>query len=448
MKLVHLSPGSGDNFYCENCLRDAAMVLALRRIGHDAASVALYLPLMVEDGLHEAARNEVFFGGVNVYLQQKSRLFRRTPRWLDRLFDARWLLRWAGKKAGMTAARDVGETMLSILRGEDGRQAKELERLVAFLAADGRTDVVSLSNVLLVGVVRRIKQALGTAVICSLQDEEGYVDALDEPHRSQAWQLLRERAAEVDAFIAPSAFYGRAMQRRLGLPAERFHVVHNAIDASELAPADAPPETPAIGYLAQMCAGKGLDTLVEAFVLLKQSGRFDGLRLHVFGGMTEADVPLVEAVRRRLDETRLAGDVEFAESFDREDKPPFLQSCTVVSVPTRQGEAFGLFVLEALACGVPVALPDHGAFPELIQATGGGVLCRPNDPADLARALGELLDDPARSAELGRRGRQAVLEKFTPERMAGEVVEVCKGIGVEEEISTQRPQRARRREEA
>lgn len=430
MRFVHLSPGAGDNFYCENCLRDAALVMALRRIGCDASSVPLYLPPMPVEGL-SAPDGEVFFGGINVYLQQKSALFRKTPRWLDRLFDSRGLLRWAGRKAGMTDTKDVAETLISMLRGEHGRQVKELQRLVAFLVAHERPDVVSLSNALLVGLVRRIKDALGVPVICSLQDEEGYVDALSEPYRAEAWGLLRERGAEVDAFIAPSAFYGRRMQERLDLPAERFHVIHNAIDASPLAPAEAPPPQPAIGYLSQLCAPKGLDLLAEAFVLLKAAGRRDDLKLRIFGGQTGADAEFVNAVRRRLDEAGLADDVEFAESFQPDRKLPFLQACSVVSVPTRRGEAFGLFVLDALACGVPVVLPDHGAFSELVEATGGGLLCRPNDPAALAEALGELLDDPARAAELARRGRQAVLEKFSPEHMAARAVSVCRAVGVE-----------------
>ncbi len=443
MRFVHLSPGAGDNIYCENCLRDAAMVLALRRVGHDAASVPLYLPLMVEDAVDDDARGEVFFGGVNVYLQQKSALFRRTPRWVDRLFDARWLLRWAGRKAGMTSAREVGETMLSMLRGEDGRQVKELERLIAFLAEHERPDVVSLSNALLVGVVRRIREALGVPVLCSLQDEEGYVDALEEPQRSQAWQLLRERCADVDAFLAPSAFYRQAMQRRLDLPAERFHVVHNAINASGLSPADGPPSPPAVGYLSQMCSGKGLDTLAEAFIRLKGSGRFAGLKLRVFGGMTGGDVEFVRSVRRRLAEAKVTEDVEFVQALDADSKLSFLQSCSAISVPTRRGEAFGLFLLEALACGVPAVLPAHGAFPELIEATGGGVLCKPNDPADLARALGELLDDPPRAAEMGRRGRRAVLEDFGPGRMAAGVLRVCEAIGVPGAPQTARPHAGR-----
>jgi len=430
MKFVHLSPGAGDSFYCENCLRDTELVLSLRRIGHDASSVPLYLPLMTDAAVDERLRGKVFFGGINVYLQQKSRFFRRTPRWLDRIFDSPRLLGWAGKKAGMTKASGVAQTMLSMLRGEHGRQVKELDRLVTFLAEQDRPDVVSLSNVLLAGLVRRIKQALAVPVVCSLQDEEGYLDSLDEPYREQAWEILRRRAAQIDAFIAPSDFYSRRMRQRLGLPGERFRVIHNAISPAGLAPASAPPAVRTVGFMSQMTAGKGLDTLAEAFVLLRRRGGFDDVRLRVFGGATEADEPFVRQVRRRLAEAGLTAAAEFAEDFHGDRKLEFLQSCSVLSVPTRHGEAFGFFVLESLACGVPVVLPAHGAFPELIAATAGGLLHEPNAPADLADKLAELLGDPARAAAIGLAGRKAVIEDFSPGAMARKVEALCRELGV------------------
>ncbi len=431
MKFVHLSPGAGDSFYCENCLRDAELVMALRRLGHDASSVPLYLPMMTDAAVDERLKGKVFFGGINVYLQQKSRLFRRTPRWLDRLFDSPRLLRWAGKKAGMTSSSDVAETMLSMLRGEDGRQVKELDRLVTYLAEHDRPDVVSLSNVLLAGLVRRMKHVLGAPVICSLQDEENYIDSLDEPHRSRAWDVLRERAAEIDAFIAPSEFYRRQMQRRLDLPGERFHVIHNAIKPSGLAPAAKPPSGRAVGFLSQMTPSKGLDTLAEAFVLLRQRDGFDDVRLLVFGGATEADEPFVREVRERLNKAHLADAAEFASDFRPQRKLEFIQSCSVMSVPTRQGEAFGFFVLESLACAVPVVVPAHGAFSELIDATGGGLLHKPNDPAALADTLAELLSDPARAAAMGQAGRKAVLKDFSADAMARQVEALCGQLEVD-----------------
>jgi glycosyltransferase involved in cell wall biosynthesis len=430
MKFVHLSPGSGGSFYCENCLRDTELVLSLRLIGHDASCVPLYLPLMTDAAVDERLRGKVFFGGINVYLQQKSRFFRRTPRWLDRIFDAPWLLGWAGRKAGMTNAPDVAQTMLSMLRGELGRQVKELDRLVTFLAQHERPDVVSLSNVLLAGLVRQIKRVLAVPVVCSLQDEEGYLDSLDEPYRGRAWEILRRRAAEIDAFIAPSDFYSRRMQQRLALPGERFRVIHNAIDPAGLAPASAPPAARTVGFMSQMTAGKGLDTLAEALVLLRRRGGFDDVRLRVFGGATEADEPFVRRVRRRLDQAGLSASAKFAQDFHPDRKLEFLQSCSVLSVPTRRAEAFGFFVLESLACAVPVVLPAHGAFPELIAATGGGLLHEPNAPADLADKLAELLSAPARAAALGQAGRKAVIENFSPESMARKVEWLCRELGV------------------
>ena len=106
---------------------------------------------------------------------------------------------------------------------------------------------------------------------------------------------------------------------------------------------------------------------------------------------------------------------------DLEGKVRFLRSLDVLSVPTSYHEPKGLYVLEALANGVPVVQPRHGAFPEVVEATGGGVLVEPDDPAALAEGLAQLLDDPNRGA-LGRAGRQAVFERYNDEGMADETV--------------------------
>jgi glycosyltransferase involved in cell wall biosynthesis len=424
MRFVQLTAGAGDNFYCENCLRDVALVRAMRQAGHDAMTVPLYLPLMTGEG----DGGGVFFGGINVYLQQKSGLFRWTPRWLDRLLDSPRLLHWAGKKAGMTSAREVGETLLSMLRGEQGRQAKEVARLAAWLRDEAHPDVVSISAALLIGAARRIRDETGAAIVCSLQDEEGYLDALGEPYRSQAWALLAERCRGVDAFIAPSRFYAETMQRRLGLPAEKVHVIHNAIDVHGYAPAEHRPEPPTVGFLQQLSAGKGFDTLVEAFILLKRTPELAAARLRALGGVTGADAPTIQAVTRRLKDAGVWGDVELITDFLAHDKAAFLRTCSAVSVPTRRGEAFGLWLLESLAGGVPVVVPDHGANRELVDATGGGLLCRPNDPPDLADKLHRVLTDRHLADSLGRHGRAAVLEKFTTDRMAAAVTRMCEGL--------------------
>ena len=422
MRIIQITPGAGGDFLCDNCLRDNALVLELRRLGHDAIMVPLYLP-MAADGPDASRGTPIFFGGINVYLQQKSALFRRTPRWLDRRLDSPRLLRWAARRAGMTKPEDLGEPTLSMLRGEEGRQVKELDRLVAWLSGEERPDIVCLSNALLAGLIRRIKQALRVPVVSMLQDEDAFLDSLPEPYRAEAWRTVAERVAEADAFIAVSGYYRDVMCRRLGLAADRACTVHIGLDASGYAPADALPQPPVIGYIGQLSRGRGLDTLVNAFLMLRGDEKFRGLRLRAAGGVLPGDRDFVAGLRRRLAEGGAADDAEFLPGLDRAGRQQFLRSLTALSAPARQPEAFGLFVLESLASGVPVVLTRVGAYPELVEATGGGVLVEPDDASGLAAALRDLLARPDEARALGQRGREAVLDRFSIQRMASNMVD-------------------------
>jgi glycosyltransferase involved in cell wall biosynthesis len=421
MKIIQITPGAGGDFYCDNCLRDNALALELRRRGHDALMVPLYLPPAAE-GADAGRGTPIFFGGINVYLQQKSAIFRKTPRWLDRLLDSPRLLARVARRAGMTRPADLGEMTLSMLRGEEGRQVKELERLVAWLAEHERPDLVCLSNALLLGMARRIKSALGVPLVCLLQDEDGFLDAMPEPHRSAAWDLLRTRAAEVDGFIAVSRHYREVMCRRLDLAPERVSTVHIGISAKGFDPTP-PPQPPVIGYTARLCGAKGLDTLVEALLALKAEPATAGLRLKITGMETIDDREFVAGIRRRIAEGGAAGDVELLPALDRTSRQAFLRTVSLVAVPAREGEAFGLFVIEALASGVPVVLTRIGSYPELVEM-GGGVLVEPDDPRALAAAIRDLLADPERARQAGAAGRKAAIEYFSVERMAGDVVKV------------------------
>jgi glycosyltransferase involved in cell wall biosynthesis len=423
MRIVHLTAGTG-SFFCGTCLRDHALVKALRRLGHDALIVPLYLPLVLDDsGGHE--ESPLFFGGINVYLQQKSAFFRHTPRWLDDLLDSPALLRQAGRRAGMTNPRELGEMTFSMIEGERGRQAKELNKLVAWLI-EQKPDVVCLSNSLLIGIARRVREELRVPIICSLQGEDAFLDTLSEPFRERCWQLVRERAADVDRFVAPSRYYGALMQERLRLAREKIVVVYNGINLEGFAPAGTLPKFPTVGFLARMCAEKGLDTLVEAFISL--APRVPDARLKIGGSKTDADHAFVNELTDRLEQAGIANAVRFLPNLTHAEKQQFLRGLTVLSVPTRGGEAFGLFVIESLASGVPVAQPNNGAFPELIELTGGGVLYAEGDADSLADSLERLLLDPAQAAELGRGGRQAVNARFTSDAMARNFDELFKQL--------------------
>jgi glycosyltransferase involved in cell wall biosynthesis len=423
MRVIHLTAGTG-SFFCGTCLRDHALVKALRRLGHDALMVPLYLPLVLDDS-GSSEGSPLFFGGINVYLQQKSAFFRHTPQWLDKLLDSPALLRQAGRKAGMTNPRELGEMTLSMIEGEHGRQAKELDKLIAWLV-EQKPDVVCLSNSLLIGVARRVREALRVPIICSLQGEDVFLDSLPDPYRGRGWKLVQERAAEVNRFVAPSRYYNALMQERLRLAPEKVVVIYNGIDLDGFAPATAPPKFPTVGFLARMCPDKGLDTLVEAFI--KLAPRVPQARLKIGGTQTDADRAFVNDLTVKLGQAGSGDAVKFLPNLTHAEKQQFLRGLTVLSVPARLGEAFGLFVIESLASGVPVAQPNNGAFPELIELTGGGILYAQGDANSLADALEKMLLDPARGAELGRRGREIVNTHFTSDAMARNFEDLLKQL--------------------
>jgi len=428
MRIVQITPSAGDSFYCENCLRDVALVKAMQNLRHDVLMVPMYLPVQVDK--NEAVDSTpIFYGGLNVYLQQKSRFFRRTPRWFDRLLDSPKLLRWIGRRAGSTSARNLGQMTISMLRAEEGRQKKELNRLVEWLdAQDNKPDVVCLSNILLAGLARGIKERLGVPVVCLLQDEDGFLDGLSSPYSEQAWQILAERASDVDAFIAVSKYYADVMRQRVELASERVYVVYTGISLDGYELRQTEPEMPTIGYLSRMCPDKGLDTLVDAFIHLKKNEKLKNARLRITGGKRTDDERFLNRIRKKLSSCGLIDDVEFLPDFDYSTKLAFLRTLSVLSVPEKQPVACGLYVLEALAAGVPVVEPSSGVFPELLEMTGGGVLCEPNNAAALAAAMEPLLLKPDYARQLGKRGRDAVFEKFNIEQTAEEMLRIYEEI--------------------
>ncbi len=421
MNIIQITPGAGGMF-CGNCFRDNALVAALRKLGHSTLMVPLYLPMRLDEE-DQSAGTPIFFGGINVYLEQKSALFRSAPNWLRDLLDSPGLLRWAAGKAARTRPEQVGDLTLSMLRGEAGNQARELDELIAWLKAKPHPEIVCLSNALLIGMVRNLKRELRSRIVCMLQGEDYFLDSLPRAERDLAWTTLAERAAEVDLFIGPSRYFADLMSRRLGLSAAKVKVVYNGINLEGFSASPPSFNPPVLGYFARMCREKGLDTLVEAYILLRQRGRIKDLKLKIGGSCGPADETFVQPLRERLDAEGLLADAEFHPNLDRAAKLEFLRSLTLMSVPARFGEAFGLYLIEALASGVPVVQPRTASFPELVETTGGGVLHEPENPESLAGTIEQLLLNPERVRALGETGRRAVFERFSAEHMSREMVE-------------------------
>lgn len=428
MRVAYIVPGSGNTFYCQNCLRDLTLVRALRRAGHDVLLVPMYLPLFDDDGAPQPSA-PVFYGAIRIYLEQRWPWLSKAPAWAGRLLDAAPLLRLAARKAGSTRAHGLEEMTLSMLRGEAGQQAAELDRLIGWLDQAGfRPDVVHISNSLLLGLAGAIKRRLNAPIVCSLQDEDTWVDAMQADKAREIWSLMAEKARGVDAFTAVSRHYADAMRRQLGFPPERSHVVPVGVDLEGHQPAPLTFDPPVIGFLSRLARSEGFGLLAEAFVLLKADVRFKSVKLAATGGHTGDDHRLLREIRRRLRRQGVEGDLLVTAEFDRPRRLAFLQSLSVLSVPVLKGDACGAYLLEAMASGIPCVQPRLAAFPEILDATGGGVLYDRNEPATLAEALTALLLNPARARQLGTQGRAAVLQRFGADQVAGQLAGVYESL--------------------
>jgi glycosyltransferase involved in cell wall biosynthesis len=375
----------------------------------------MYLPLQLDEEVLAQAQNPIFFGGINVYLQQNLSLFRHTPRWLDHFLNNSKLLRFAAKRSHMTSARVHGAMALAMLRIEGSHFGKELDKLIDWLATE-KPDVLCLGTALQAGMIRQLKQRLGVKIICSFQGEDSFLDGLPEPFKTECWAELRDRLKDADLLVAPSQFYADLMRQRLDAPDLRIEIMPNGIDLEGYLPPK-PASPPVIGYLARMIREKGVGLLVSAFIHLRKNLHHPDARLHIAGACTAGDEALVASLKQQLAAAGLAEQVTWSPNISREEKAAMLSSLTLFSVPATYPEAFGLYLIEAMASGVPVVQPRASSFPEIIENSGGGVLVPAGDPVALAQAWYDLMQNHTALPSLGARGRRAAKQFYSVEAM-------------------------------
>jgi glycosyltransferase involved in cell wall biosynthesis len=404
--------------YCGSCLRDNALAAELLNRGHDVVLTPVYTPTRTDE--RNVSRHHVFFGGISVFLEQHSPLFRHTPRFLDRLWDAEWVIKLATRRQIKVSPKALGEMTVSMLRGMEGFQRKEIEKLLDWLRTEPPFDVISIPYTLLLGLAEPLKRQLKTAICCTLQGEDLFLDGLGEPYRQQSLDLIRRAAVHVDAFLPVSQYYADYMPGYLGLPREKMRVVPLGINLDGHAPTGRPrgdgPFT--IGYLARIAPEKGLHVLADAYRRLRARPGTGPSRLVAAGYLAGEHREYLERIETDLKSWGLEDHFEYRGEVDRAGKIAFLHGIDVLSVPTPYEEPKGMFLIEAMANGVPVVQPRRGAFPEMIEKTGGGLIVPADDPEALADGLLALWRDPARAAALGAAGAAGVREHYTASRMA------------------------------
>jgi glycosyltransferase involved in cell wall biosynthesis len=433
MKIVYLTAGAA-GMICGSCLHDNTLARALAALGHDVQLIPLYTPIRTDE--EDVSSSRIFYGGINMYLQQKVPLFRWLPKWLDRWLDQPWLINWAAGRGVKIDPPQVADLTLSILRGTDGFQKKEIERLVEWLA-DLKPDVIVFSNILTAGCVPEIKRRMDAPVVVTLQGDDIFLRGLPTSHQQAALAEIRRLSQQTDAYIVHSRYYADAMAEFLSLEREKIHIVPLGIDTRDFGtlaaqsairnPQSAIPP-PTIGYLARLAPEKGLHILADAFILLKRMPDMESARLRIAGWLGDQHRPYADQIFQQLRVAGLGEAFDFVGEVDRRAKLAFLSSLDVLSVPTTYREPKGLFVLEALAAGVPVVVPAHGAFPEVMEDTQGGLLHRPEDPRDLAQRLHELLTDHQRRSELAAAGRHSILSRRNAQHMANQTLRVLAEI--------------------
>jgi glycosyltransferase involved in cell wall biosynthesis len=179
-----------------------------------------------------------------------------------------------------------------------------------------------------------------------------------------------------------------------------------------------------IGYFARIAPEKGLDRLVEAYRILRKEREMPAARVEAAGWMGADQKPYLEGIEQRMKEWGLAGEFRYRGELNRLDKVRFLSQVDVFSMPAPYKEPKGLSVLEAMAAGVPVVQPSHGAFTEMVLRTGGGVLVAPDDPEALAEGLWQLWQDRSLRARLGYRGAGGVRQHYAIARSAERMLQV------------------------
>ncbi len=419
MRITYIVAGAGD-MYCGACARDVALIHELTALGHDVSVTALYTPFH-SDEESVLGTAPIYYGGINVFLQQVSPIFRNTPRAFDRLLDNRKLLQWASKFSIKTRAEDLGPMTLSVLEGQNGQQKKELSRLIDHLKQNPDIGVVNITNSMLSGIAVQIKQQLGVPVVCTLQGEDGFVNTMPEPYRSNARELMQSNAKSIDMFIAPGEDYAVSMSEFLAVDRSKIRVIHAGINTSTYRNTfDRTSNPVVIGYLSVINHPKGLDVLAEAFIkLVKEHGR--DVTLRVAGKVLDA--AFFKAVSNRLAAEGLLPRFEHLGEVSLAGKLEFLKGCSLFAVPTRIAESRGMAVMEALSMGVPVVVPQSGIFPEMMNLTQGGLMYQSGDTGSMASAIGQLIDNPDRADAMGKSGAAGIRTHFSAPKMAAETVE-------------------------
>jgi glycosyltransferase involved in cell wall biosynthesis len=429
MKITYLIPGSGGTFYCGNCHRDMLYVNSLNEVeGFEVNAIPLYL-LPDRDNFGDIFEENVFFGAVSVYLKEKAPFFRQMPPLVDKILDSDTILKFAAKRAGTTTPEGFETTTLNMIRGDSPAREKETDRLVKHIIENGKPDIIHISNALIIGLASQLKQKLNIPVICSLQNEDDWIEEMREPYKSDAWKLIGQESVNIDHFISTSNYFKDFIIKNTGIDPDKISVIPSLIEITNTDFISENNDKNSLGYFSRLSKMNGLDKLIDAFLILKKDGIPD-LELHLCGGYTGSDKQFINEHINRIKDEGFADSLHMYNSFTGMDKQRFFNNIKLMSVPVRKHDAYGLYLLEAISAGVPVVQPATGAFPEIIENTGGGITYNDDTPEQLATTILGLINDKQNLDKLRNEGIKRMKENLSSEKMAKMIIEVYKATRI------------------
>jgi glycosyltransferase involved in cell wall biosynthesis len=426
MNIIQIIPGSGGSFYCGNCLRDSKYFNALRAKGHKVTKIPMYLPLFADE--HDISDIPIFYGAISLYLKQVYPIFRKAPQWFDNLLNSKPMMKMAASMAGSTRAKGLEDMTISMLLGEEGEQKAELDHMVNWIAEHCKPDIIHISNALLLGLAKRLKEKIGVPVLCTLQDEDVWVDPMQPKFQKKIWNLMHKRSKDVDALVSVSNYFADVMKERMNLTDDKVKTIHLGVDMEDYKYISTKDKERNVGYISRMCHKDGFDIVIDAFIDLKKKPGFEDVKLIATGGSTGDDAKFLKEQKRKLKKNNLLNSFEIHQEFEGTAINDFFKKVSLISVPVRIGEAFGMYLIESMASGVPVVQPALGAFPEIIEISGGGVTYMPNTPHKLSETWADLLSDPDKMEELSKKGYEGTIKKFNIHNHAEEIITLYESL--------------------
>lgn len=423
MKIAYIAAGAG-GMYCGNCLHDNTLAAAMLAEGHDVLLIPTYTPLRTDE--KNVSLNRVFLGGIHIYLQQNYPFTRYFPRWALRWMDSPRLLRFVTSFGLSTKANELVDLTLSMLKGHEGGQAAEIQELADWLATEVQPDVVHLSNVMLIGMAHQIRERLKVPVFCTISSEDLFLQQLTEPHTTHAHEILRSRAQEIHGFVALNRYYADLMGNLVRVEPDRMHVVPHGLDLHGYGTRQH-AETQSyltIGYLGRITPEKGLELLTDAFIQLCQDERLPSLRLRFAGYLGPSEKPFLQKIEQKIHQAQLGSRFAYVGELTKAEKVAYLQDLDCKCMANLHPESKGFAALEALANAVPVVVPNHGPFPEMIATTNGGLLFEPGNVADLAEKIRQTILDLPTKSEQAIQAQAVVRREFAADLMAQRTIDL------------------------